>query len=163
MGSRASRGFSPSLSQSFLAKGVEAAAAVRSINFFVGRYLERCPRWLQHCYTLFFIAIGWALFAVEDFSHLGPYLSAMLGFGEGGPLGQGAVFHLGKVPVGGEGVGGGHQAQKGAEKGGEAVAFGLIPTQAYVWADKLPAGAPNYKTSFWGEDLGQNRKYKKGL
>ena len=67
--------------------------------------------------------------------------------GEGGPLGQGAVFHLGKVPVGGEGVGGGHQAQKGAEKGGkeDGIFFG------------------HGKTSFWGEDLGQNRKYKKGL
>lgn len=29
-----------------------------------------------------------------------------------------------------------------AEKAGVPVAFGLIPTQAYVWADKLPAGAP---------------------
>ena len=31
-----------------------------------------------------------------------------------------------------------------AEKAGVPVAFGLIPTQAYVWADKLPAGAPHY-------------------
>ena len=61
-------------------------------KFFLGRYLERCPRWLQHCYTLFFIAIGWALFAVEDFSHLGPYLSAMLGFAPGG-LTSGAVLY----------------------------------------------------------------------
>lgn len=32
---------------------------------------------------------------------------------------------------------------KFAEKAGVPVTFGLIPTQAYVWADKLPAGAPN--------------------
>lgn len=31
-----------------------------------------------------------------------------------------------------------------AEKAGVPVSFGLIPTQAYVWADKLPQGAPNY-------------------
>ena len=31
-----------------------------------------------------------------------------------------------------------------AEKAGVPVAFGLIPTQASVWADKLPQGAPNY-------------------
>ena len=31
-----------------------------------------------------------------------------------------------------------------AEKAGVPVTFGLIPTQAYVWADKLPQGAPNY-------------------
>ena len=33
---------------------------------------------------------------------------------------------------------------KFAEKAGVPVTFGLIPTQASVWADKLPAGAPNY-------------------
>ncbi len=31
-----------------------------------------------------------------------------------------------------------------AEKAGVPVTFGLIPTQASIWADKLPAGAPNY-------------------
>lgn len=31
-----------------------------------------------------------------------------------------------------------------AEKAGIPVTFGLIPTQSYVWADKLPEGAPNY-------------------
>ncbi|MBO5034713.1 MAG: hypothetical protein J6C43_03785, partial [Oscillospiraceae bacterium] len=31
-----------------------------------------------------------------------------------------------------------------AEKAGVPVTFGLIPTQAYIWADKLPQGAPNY-------------------
>jgi len=30
------------------------------------------------------------------------------------------------------------------EKAGVPVTFGLIPTQAFVWADKLPEGAPNY-------------------
>ena len=54
--------------------------------------MERWPNWLRHIYALFFIAIGWALFAVEDFSHLGPYLSAMLGFARGG-LADGAFFY----------------------------------------------------------------------
>ncbi|MCI9264658.1 MAG: hypothetical protein HFF06_08805 [Oscillospiraceae bacterium] len=31
-----------------------------------------------------------------------------------------------------------------AEKAGVPVTFGLIPTQAKIWAEKLPAGAPNY-------------------
>ena len=31
-----------------------------------------------------------------------------------------------------------------ADKAGVPVTFGLIPTQASVWADKLPQGAPNY-------------------
>ncbi len=33
---------------------------------------------------------------------------------------------------------------KFAEKAGVPVTFGLIPTQATVWAGKLPAGAPNF-------------------
>lgn len=33
--------------------------------------------------------------------------------------------------------------EKFAQSAGVPVYFGLIPTQAYVWADKLPAGAPN--------------------
>ena len=31
-----------------------------------------------------------------------------------------------------------------AQKAGVSVYFGLIPTQANIWADRLPAGAPNY-------------------
>ena len=34
-----------------------------------------------------------------------------------------------------------------AEKAGVPVSFGLIPTQAYVWGDRLPQGAPNYDQS----------------
>lgn len=33
---------------------------------------------------------------------------------------------------------------KFTEKAGVPVTFGLIPTQASIWADKLPEGAPNY-------------------
>ncbi len=61
-------------------------------KFFLNRWLERWPGWLQHVYALFFIAVGWALFAVEDFSHLGPYLGAMFGFAGGG-LTDGAFFY----------------------------------------------------------------------
>ena len=61
-------------------------------KFFLSALMERWPNWLRHIYALFFIAIGWALFAVDDFSHLGPYLSAMLGFARGG-LADGAFFY----------------------------------------------------------------------
>ena len=54
--------------------------------------MEKWPGWLRHIYALFFIGIGWALFAVEDFSHLGPSLGAMFGFGRGG-LSDGAFLY----------------------------------------------------------------------
>ncbi len=63
-------------------------------KFFLNAWLQRWPKWLQHLYALFFIAIGWALFAVEDFSHLGPYLSAMLGLAGGGLINGAFLYYL---------------------------------------------------------------------
>lgn len=47
---------------------------------------------LQHAYALFLVAVSWAVFAVEDFSQLGPYLGAMFGFAGGGAF-DGAFFY----------------------------------------------------------------------
>lgn len=43
-------------------------------------YLKKNPHFHNHLYTLFFVAIGWVLFAFEDFSQIVTYLQAMLGF-----------------------------------------------------------------------------------
>ena len=43
-------------------------------------------------YALFLVAVSWAVFAVEDFSQLGPYLGAMFGFAGGGAF-DGAFFY----------------------------------------------------------------------
>ena len=51
---------------------------------FLLRWLERLPALLQHLYALFFIVVSWAIFALEDFSHMGAYLAAMFGFAGGG-------------------------------------------------------------------------------
>ena len=79
-------------SWNFLLWGLYYGLLLVAEKFFLNRWMERWPGWLRHVYALFFIAIGWALFAVEDFSHLGPYLSAMLGFAGGG-LADGAFFY----------------------------------------------------------------------
>ena len=49
----------------------------------VGR-LEKLPAVLQHVYALFLVLVSWAIFAVEDFGHLGQYLAAMFGGAQGG-------------------------------------------------------------------------------
>ncbi len=51
---------------------------------FLLRWLERLPALLQHLYALFFIVVSWAIFALEDFSHMGAYLAAMFGSAGGG-------------------------------------------------------------------------------
>ncbi len=79
-------------SWNFLLWGLYYGVLLVAEKFFLGALLERCPRWLRHLYALFFIVVGWALFAIEDFSHLGPYLAAMFGFGGKG-LTDGMFFY----------------------------------------------------------------------
>ncbi len=79
-------------SWNFLLWGLYYGVLLVLEKFFLNRWMERWPGFLRHVYALFFIALGWALFAVEDFSHLGPYLSAMFGFAEGG-FTNGAFFY----------------------------------------------------------------------
>ena len=43
---------------------------------------------IQHIYTLFFVLVSWAIFALEDFGQLGAYLKVMFGMG-GVPLTDG--------------------------------------------------------------------------
>ena len=45
--------------------------------------LKSLPGWVGHIYGLFIVMVGWALFAVEDFSAMGLYLKAMFGMGAG--------------------------------------------------------------------------------
>ena len=44
---------------------------------FLGKLLEKLPKFLQHVYALFFIIIGWVIFRVEDFSQMGTVLKNM--------------------------------------------------------------------------------------
>ncbi len=52
-------------------------------KLWLGKALEKAPGWLRHLYGLFIVAVGWAIFAVEDFTAMGLYLKAMFGFGAG--------------------------------------------------------------------------------
>ena len=52
-------------------------------KLWLGKALDRIPGWLAHVYGIVIAVVGWAIFAVEDFSAMGPYLAAMFGFGAG--------------------------------------------------------------------------------
>ena len=54
-------------------------------KFFLLKALDRAPALVGHIYTMFFVLVSWAIFAIEDFSHLTAYLKVMFGFG-GVPL-----------------------------------------------------------------------------
>jgi len=79
-------------SWNFLLWGLYYGVLLVIEKFFLKQYLDKWPGWIRHMYALFFILVGWALFAVEDFSHLGPYLGAMFGFAPGGAA-DGVFFY----------------------------------------------------------------------
>ena len=54
-------------------------------KLWLGRLLSQLPKVVQHVYTLFFVLVSWAIFALEDFGQLGAYLKVMFGMG-GAPL-----------------------------------------------------------------------------
>ncbi len=54
-------------------------------KFLWGKALEKAPALVGHIYTMFFVVVSWAIFAIEDFSHLISYLKVMFGLG-GVPL-----------------------------------------------------------------------------
>lgn len=54
--------------------------------------LKKLPGALRHLYTLFFVMIGWILFALEDFSAMLSYLGAM--FGRAGLANGTTVYYL---------------------------------------------------------------------
>lgn len=50
------------------------------------RIAPHIPAWLQHLYTMFFVVVGWVIFACDDMTLLGSYFKAL--FGIGVPLGN---------------------------------------------------------------------------
>lgn len=58
-------------------------------KFFLLDKLSKAPALVGHIYTLFFVVVSWAIFALEDFSQLAGYLKVMFGLG-GVPAADGA-------------------------------------------------------------------------
>lgn len=47
----------------------------------LGKEMQRWPKWLRHVYSLFFIVLGWVIFACDDMTLLMRYIKAMFGAG----------------------------------------------------------------------------------
>ncbi len=50
-------------------------------KLFLLRLLKKIPGWIRHVYSIFFIVIGWVIFACEDLSVLWTYIKSMFGVG----------------------------------------------------------------------------------
>ncbi len=72
-------------SWNFLLWGLYFFALLMAEKFLLLNWLDRAPGLIGHLYTMFFVMVSWAIFAIEDFSQLGAYLKVMFGLG-GVPL-----------------------------------------------------------------------------
>ncbi len=50
-------------------------------KFVLKKLLDRMPAWTRHLYTVLLLMIGWTIFGIEDYGHLGRYLGVMFGAG----------------------------------------------------------------------------------
>lgn len=68
-------------SWNFLIWGLYYCFFVVLEKLWLGKYLKKAPAALAHLYGIFIVVVGWAIFAVEDFTAMGLYLKAMFGIG----------------------------------------------------------------------------------
>ena len=68
-------------SWNYLLWGLYFFALLLLEKLLLARWLRRLPSALRHLYTLFFVVVSWAIFAIEDFSHIAAYLQVMFGLG----------------------------------------------------------------------------------
>lgn len=70
-------GFWHGAAYNFLLWGMYYGILLITEKFFLQKYLDRAPGFLRHVYTMFFVILGWMLFACEDFQEMFHYLAAM--------------------------------------------------------------------------------------
>lgn len=64
-------------SWNFILWGVYYGIILIIEKLFLGKLIEKLPKFVQHIYALFFIIIGWVIFRVENFSQMGMVLQKM--------------------------------------------------------------------------------------
>ena len=76
-------------SWNYLIWGLYFFALLMVEKFLLLKVLDKAPALLARAYTLFFVLVSWAIFAIEDFGHLISYLKVMFGLA-GVPFTNGA-------------------------------------------------------------------------
>ena len=91
-------------SWNYLAWGMYFFVLLLLEKFLLRRPLEKLPKGFRHLYTVVLLVIGWTIFGIEDFGHLGQYLGVMFGFGASG-FADGAFLYalrggIGRILIG---------------------------------------------------------------
>lgn len=63
-------------------------------KFFLKKYLDKLPNMFKHIYALFFILIGWCIFAFDDTKQLLTYLGNMFGQNSVSLINQETLYYL---------------------------------------------------------------------
>lgn len=78
----AATGFWHGASWNFLIWGLYFFVLLMIEKFFLTDLLQKLPKVVGHLYALFFVLISWAIFFLEDTTHLANYLKTMVGLGK---------------------------------------------------------------------------------
>ncbi|MCI8989346.1 MAG: MBOAT family protein, partial [Lawsonibacter sp.] len=81
-------------SWNFLLWGLYFFVLLMVEKFFLLKPLEKAPALVGHVYTMFFVMVSWAIFALEDFAQLGAYLKVMFGLSGAALLDQRFFYYL---------------------------------------------------------------------
>ncbi len=68
-------------SWNFLAWGLYYGVILLLEKLFLLKFLTRCPRVVQHIYTMLLVVLGWVLFAFDELARGAQYLGMMFGVG----------------------------------------------------------------------------------
>ncbi len=63
-------------------------------KYFLAPRLERCPSWVKHLYTMFFVMIGWVFFSNTAISDAFGYLGNLFGVTSGGLIDSTGLYLL---------------------------------------------------------------------
>lgn len=63
-------------------------------KFILSKFLMKMPNFIKHIYAIFFIIIGWLIFAFDDIDNLVNYGKIMFGFGNVPMINNQAIYYL---------------------------------------------------------------------
>lgn len=78
----------------FIAWGVYYGLLLIIEKLFIGKYLDKMWRPLQHIYTMFFVVLGWLLFRSETLDYAVQYFKVMIGIGAQSMINPQALFYI---------------------------------------------------------------------
>lgn len=87
-------GFWHGAAWNFIIWGVYFGILLISEKLFLNKVLNKCPSFINHIYALWFIVLGWVIFAFDDTGKLFKYMGALFGRNGTGFLNNESVYLL---------------------------------------------------------------------